>query len=134
MADLSVHAGQNIQCGIAHLAEAIIAAIRNRLTHESAEIPMPVAMEMLGMMSLLGAKRRHLRDKPPPTVAKKADRQNRYDLPRPCSPPSSTPAFGSSLRQSSSQRVQLLGTIAKLSCSCFATRFAFFSDRSRGPI
>ena len=53
VADVSVPTGQNIQRGIAHLAEAIIAAVRNRLTHESAEIPMPEAMEMLGMMSHL---------------------------------------------------------------------------------
>lgn len=53
VADMSVPTGQNIQRGIAHLAEAIIAAVRNRLTHESPEIPVADAMEMLAMMSHL---------------------------------------------------------------------------------
>lgn len=51
VADLTGLTGLNVQRGIAHLAEAIVAAVRNRLTHESSEIPIPEAMEMLAMMS-----------------------------------------------------------------------------------
>ncbi len=51
LADLSTETGDNIQRGVAHLAQAIIAAVRNPLTHESGEILMAEAMEMLAMMS-----------------------------------------------------------------------------------
>jgi uncharacterized protein (TIGR02391 family) len=51
LADLTTETGQNIQRGVAHLAQAILAAVRNPLTHESGEIPMAEAMEMLAMMS-----------------------------------------------------------------------------------
>ena len=51
VADLTVPTGRNVQRGITYLAEAIVAGVRNRLTHESAEIEVPEAMEMLAMMS-----------------------------------------------------------------------------------
>jgi uncharacterized protein (TIGR02391 family) len=51
LGDLQTDSGQNVQRGVAYLAQAILAAVRNPLTHHSGEIPMAEAMEMLGMMS-----------------------------------------------------------------------------------
>jgi uncharacterized protein (TIGR02391 family) len=51
VADLSTETGVNVQRGTTHLAQAIVACVRNRLTHERAEITPSEAMEMLAMMS-----------------------------------------------------------------------------------
>jgi uncharacterized protein (TIGR02391 family) len=51
IADLSTETGRNIQRGTSHLAQGVVARVRNVLAHESVELEPVEAMEMVGLVS-----------------------------------------------------------------------------------
>ena len=51
--DLATEDGRNLQRGMAHLSEGLLAFVRNRLTHNAAEIDPAVGMRMVGLVDML---------------------------------------------------------------------------------
>jgi uncharacterized protein (TIGR02391 family) len=53
VADLRTDDGKNIQRGIAHLSEGLLAFVRNPLTHNAAKIDSAAAMRMIALVDML---------------------------------------------------------------------------------
>jgi uncharacterized protein (TIGR02391 family) len=53
VADLSTEDGKNVQRGMAHLSEGLLAFVRNPLTHNAAEIGSLTAMRMIALVDML---------------------------------------------------------------------------------
>jgi uncharacterized protein (TIGR02391 family) len=53
VADLRTDDGKNVQRGIAHLSEGLLAFVRNPLTHNAAEIDSAAAMRMIALVDML---------------------------------------------------------------------------------
>jgi uncharacterized protein (TIGR02391 family) len=53
VADLGTEDGKNVQRGMAHLSEGLLAFVRNPLTHNAAEIDSVAAMRMIALVDML---------------------------------------------------------------------------------